>query len=81
VLRRATLGVANRTLPCGTLVAVYFRGHELSVPVIDRGPYANRASWDLTLAVARALHMTETAKVGTLAPAPSALVGAVRHGS
>jgi hypothetical protein len=74
VLRRSMLGVASRTLPCGTLVAVYFRGRELSVPVIDRGPYANSASWDLTMATARALHMTQTTQVGTLSPAPSTLL-------
>jgi len=80
LLRRSTLGVANRTLPCGTMVAVYFAGRELSVPVIDRGPYANHANWDLTYAAAKALHMTETSQVGTLAPAPATLFAAVRHG-
>lgn len=67
-LRRATLGVANRTLKCGTKVAVYYGGRELVVPVIDRGPFANHASWDLTLATARALGVTHTATVGTIAP-------------
>ena len=36
------VGVANRTLPCGTLVQVSYGGHPLTVPVLDRGPYANR---------------------------------------
>lgn len=80
VLRRTTLGVANRTLRCGTMVAVYFGGRELSVPVIDRGPFTNHASWDLTEAVAKALHMTQTSQVGTLAPAPAALAAATRRG-
>src|SRR5690242_9441673 len=35
------VGVASRTLPCGTLVLVSYKGHHLTVPVIDRGPYAH----------------------------------------
>ena len=54
-LRKNTLGVASRTLPCGTQVALYYRGRTMVVPVIDRGPYANHADWDLTAAVAKAL--------------------------
>jgi rare lipoprotein A (peptidoglycan hydrolase) len=57
VLHRDTLGVANRTLPCGTKVALYYRGKTLIVPVIDRGPYANGADWDLTEATAQLLSM------------------------
>ncbi len=57
VLRAKTFGVANRTLPCGTLVALYYRGRSIIVPVIDRGPYANHANWDLTAATAKALGM------------------------
>lgn len=67
VLRRRTLGVANRTLPCGTPVSIYYGGRQLTVPVIDRGPYANHASWDLTEATARALGMTGTAQIGAAA--------------
>jgi rare lipoprotein A len=78
VLRRATLGVASRTLKCGTMVAVYYDGRELSVPVIDRGPFANHASWDLTMATARALGVRQTSTVGTLDPAPATLLSAVR---
>jgi len=66
-LGRSTLGVANRTLPCGTEVSLVYRGRELTVPVIDRGPYANGASWDLTTATARALGMDGTAFVGAIA--------------
>lgn len=63
-LRRQTLGVANRTLPCGTKVAIYYRAHTIVVPVIDRGPYANGADWDLTEATANALGMRETDTIG-----------------
>lgn len=59
------VGVANRTLPCGTLVQVTYAGHSLVVPVLDRGPYANHASWDLTAGAARALGITETVSIAT----------------
>jgi rare lipoprotein A (peptidoglycan hydrolase) len=36
------------------------------VPVIDRGPFANGARWDLTMATAKALGIKETATIGTL---------------
>ena len=67
ILRRRTLGVANRTLKCGTEVQVYYRGNVITVPVIDRGPYAHHANWDLTMATGRALGMQGTAVVGAAA--------------
>jgi rare lipoprotein A len=72
-LRRGTIGVANRTLKCGTKVAIYYRGHTMVVPVIDRGPYANGADWDLTEATGHALGIDGTAEIGavSLPPAPS----------
>lgn len=66
VLGRHTIGVANRTLPCGSSVSIMFRGREIMVPVIDRGPYANGADWDLTMATARALGMRTTGTIGAL---------------
>ncbi len=68
ILRRSTLGVANRTLKCGTRVSIMYHGHTIRVPVIDRGPYVRGTYWDLTEATARALGMTETSRVGTLFP-------------
>jgi hypothetical protein len=65
-LRRDTLGVANRTLRCGTEVSIYYRGRKIVVPVIDRGPYANNADWDLTIATARLLGVSNTTKVGAV---------------
>ncbi len=62
-LTPAVVGVANRTLPCGTLVRVSYRGHALTVPVLDRGPYANHADWDLTAGAAQALDITETVHI------------------
>ena len=63
-LTPAVVGVANRTLPCGTLVTVSYRGHRLTLPVIDRGPYGrNGADWDLTTEAARTLGIEDTVRV------------------
>ena len=43
-----TLGVANKTLPCGTMVKLRYHGHTVTVPVIDRGPYVAGRDFDLT---------------------------------
>jgi hypothetical protein len=67
ILRKRTFGVANRTLPCGTRVAVYYEGQTIVVPVIDRGPYANGANWDLTMATGAALGVDTTATIGAVA--------------
>jgi rare lipoprotein A len=50
------LGVANKSLPCGTKVTLRHRGHVLRVRVIDRGPYSGAREYDLTEATARRLH-------------------------
>ena len=63
-LRRTTIGVAHKTLPCGTLVTLFHDGATVDVPVIDRGPFANQASWDLTQAAAELVGMTETTRIG-----------------
>jgi rare lipoprotein A len=54
-LTSTTLGVANKTLPCGTLVTLHYDGHTVRVPVIDRGPYVAGREYDLTEATKRAL--------------------------
>ena len=51
-LTREMVGVAHKTLPCGTRVVVRYGGTYVRTTVIDRGPYANGASWDLTGAAA-----------------------------
>jgi rare lipoprotein A len=86
VMSHALLGVAHRTLPCGTPVAVFFAGKAITVPVVDRGPFANGARYDLTSAVAQAVGMTETSTIGVVPqrgaqmappppPAPSPFAG------
>jgi hypothetical protein len=49
-LTPGTLGVANKTLPCGTKVTLRHRGRTVRVPVVDRGPYAGGREFDLTAA-------------------------------
>jgi hypothetical protein len=71
VLRRTTIGLANRTLPCGTPVAIYYQGRTLVVPVIDRGPYAHGADWDLTMATGRAIGCFTTATLGAVSLPPT----------
>ncbi|HEV2944618.1 MAG TPA: septal ring lytic transglycosylase RlpA family protein [Solirubrobacteraceae bacterium] len=70
-LTPATVGVANRKLPCGTLVKVSYHHQRLTLPVVDRGPYANGADWDLTAAAAQTLGIEETVHIATV------VVGAV----
>ncbi len=64
-LTRRTLGVAHRTLPCGTMVSIVFQGRTITVPVIDRGPYTS-AEWDLTQETAERIGFSGTNTVGTL---------------
>jgi peptidoglycan lytic transglycosylase len=50
-LMPGTMGVANKTLPCGTKVKLRYHGRTVTVPVIDRGPYVAGRDYDLTTAV------------------------------
>jgi peptidoglycan hydrolase-like protein with peptidoglycan-binding domain len=63
VLRKKTRGVAHRTLPCGTRMAVYANGRIAIFPVIDRGPHKDGVSLDLTAAAAARLRVTTTTSV------------------
>jgi rare lipoprotein A len=71
VLSETTLGVAHRTLPCGTPVFVSYGDRGIVVPVIDRGPYSGAAAWDLTGATATAIGMTETSRIGVIVGTPT----------
>jgi hypothetical protein len=62
-LRRSTIGVAHRKLPCGTKVTFKYGSRYVRAKVIDRGPYANGARWDLTERTAQKLHLTTTDKI------------------
>ena len=54
-LQPGRLGVAHRSLPCGTKVTFRHGGREVRVPVIDRGPYVAGREYDLTAATAQRL--------------------------
>ncbi|HEX5225607.1 MAG TPA: RlpA-like double-psi beta-barrel domain-containing protein [Solirubrobacteraceae bacterium] len=62
-LTSSTLGVANKTLPCGTMVTLHYGGHTLRVPVVDRGPYVAGRDFDLTEATRAALGFGDTGDV------------------
>ncbi len=63
-LTTTLVGVANRSLPCGTLVRLSYGTRRVVVPVIDRGPYGRLgAEWDLTTGAANALGVTETVRI------------------
>ena len=73
-LTEETIGVAHRSLPCGTNVAVRYGATTIVVPVIDRGPYSGEAKWDLTAGAANLLGFTHTDRIGAirLVPPPPA---------
>jgi rare lipoprotein A len=69
-LTEETIGIAHRSLPCGTQVAVRYGSTTIVVPVIDRGPYSGVAKWDLTSAAAQMLGFTETDRIGAIRLSP-----------
>jgi rare lipoprotein A len=64
-LTSSTWGVANKTLPCGTLVTLRYDGRTVRVPVVDRGPYVAGREFDLTEATKRALGFEGAGEVWT----------------
>ena len=62
-LTRQTVGVAHKTLPCGSRVVSRHRGRFLRTKVVDRGPFVDGVRWDLTSAAAEKLGMTATSNV------------------
>jgi rare lipoprotein A len=62
-LTSSTIGVANKTLPCGTLVTLRYGSHTVRVPVVDRGPYVAGREFDLTEATKQALGFGDTGQV------------------
>ena len=49
------LGVAHRTLPCGTVLTLTYGDRSVAVTVIDRGPYIGGRTLDLSRATRVAL--------------------------
>ena len=54
-LTTGTLGVAHKTLPCGTKVTIKRGDRTVRVPVVDRGPFVGGREYDLTSATAAKL--------------------------
>ena len=57
-LSPGSLGVAHKTLPCGSKVTLRRGTRTVRVRVIDRGPYVAGREYDLTEATARRLRFT-----------------------
>ena len=62
-LGAGTLGVANKTLPCGTMVTLHYGARTVRVPVIDRGPYVPGRDYDLTYATKQALGAGDVSQI------------------
>jgi rare lipoprotein A (peptidoglycan hydrolase) len=74
-------------------VTLFNDGKSVTVPVVDRGPFGDGASYDLTQATADQLGITQTSVIGVMpqpgaalpaapapAPAPEAATGGVGYG-
>jgi len=62
-LTPSTLGVAHKTLPCGTRVTFRKGARTVTVRVIDRGPFHAGRDWDLTSATKQRLGFGSTGTV------------------
>ena len=62
-LSRGRIGVANKTMPCGTKVRIRYHGRSVTAPVIDRGPYVGGRTYDLTEATKARLRFAGTGSV------------------
>ncbi|MGX6447306.1 septal ring lytic transglycosylase RlpA family protein, partial [Patulibacter sp. S7RM1-6] len=49
-LTPGTIGVAHKTLPCGTKLTLRLGGRQVAARVVDRGPYVGGREFDLTAA-------------------------------
>ncbi len=63
ILTPAIVGVAHRSLPCGTAVKFSYRGRYLVTQVIDRGPFTVGNAFDLTNGARRALGFNGTGQL------------------
>jgi hypothetical protein len=55
-LQADDVGVAHRTLPCGTVVTFRYLGYTVTTRVVDRGPYVAGRIWDMTKGLCTLLH-------------------------
>ena len=62
-LRPGTLGVANKSLPCGARLTLRYGNRSVRVQVIDRGPFSGNREFDLTAATKARLGFPSTGMV------------------
>ena len=62
-LTPSTLGVANKSMPCGTKLTLRHGSRSVRVKVIDRGPFAGNREFDLTGATKNRLNFGSTGTV------------------
>ncbi len=62
-LKPGTIGVAHKTMPCGTKLTLRHAGRSVRVRVIDRGPYVAGREFDLTTATKNRLRFGSTGTV------------------
>lgn len=64
-LTPSTLGVAHRSMRCGTKVRLRYGNRTVKVPVVDRGPFAGGREFDLTSATKQKLGFPDVGTVLT----------------
>lgn len=64
-LTPSTIGVAHKTMPCGTKLKLRYRGRTVAARVVDRGPYSGAREFDLTSATRQALGFPDVGTVLT----------------
>ena len=64
-LTPSTLGVAHKSMPCGTKLTLRYGGRSVQVRVVDRGPYAGNREFDLTSATKQRLGFPDVGTVLT----------------
>ena len=64
-LTPSTVGVAHKTLPCGTKVTFNYGSRTVTARVVDRGPFIAGRDWDLTTGLKRKLRFGSTGVVNT----------------
>ena len=62
-LTRTLVGVAHRSLPCGTKVTFRYEGKTLTMPVVDRGPFVGGRIFDLTYGACKKLDHCHTGPI------------------
>jgi rare lipoprotein A (peptidoglycan hydrolase) len=62
-LTPGTVGVAHKSMPCGTELTLRYKGNTVRVEVVDRGPYVGGREFDLTAATRQKLGFPSTGTV------------------